>query len=127
MKARIKILTQTLGRKSLFEGEGELDRIGDGFRMCYLIEGDEASLDLFADRIIMRRSGMSELFAEFSEEQKFSLRITLGGERTEIPLVTRVLRCRFGERELNARLVYDLAFTELQRFYLQIFIKISEE
>lgn len=126
MRARIRILTQTLGSESLFETDGEGEPLSDGAAVTYRIEGDRASLEFFRDRIRMRRIGETGLFANFLHSETSKLRMKCRGAETEIPVYTRICRCEFSTDSVSAQLVYDLALSSPQRFSLAISIDFSE-
>ena len=127
MKARIRITTRTLENCDLFEGEGELSPEGDGAKIRYRIEGDDAFLHLAPRRISMRREGEVTLFGEFSEGENSSLSMDFAGNCARLPVFTNVCRCEISARGAAASLDYSLDLGEKQTFSLEIFILTTEE
>lgn len=129
MGAGVKILTETEGEKSVFEAPCVPLFPPGGVGIRYPIEGDTGTLEIFGDRLLMRRSGSSELSAEFSEGQRSIFSIGSNGAAAKIPLFTETYSVDRFSDGLSVTLVYVLDFGKvLQKFRLSVLIQgISED
>ncbi len=129
MNAKVKIFTETEGEKSVFEAPCIPLFPPGGVGIRYPIEGDTGTLEIFGDRLLMRRFGSSELSAEFSAGQKSFFTIESGGAAAKIPLFTETYSVDRFSDGLTVALAYVLDFGKvLQKFRLSVLIQgISED
>lgn len=129
MGAEVKILTETEGERTVFEAPCVPVFPPGGVGIRYPIEGDTGTLEIFCDRLLMRRSGSSELSAEFSAGQRSYFSIGNNGAVAEIPLFTETYLVERFSDGLTVTLVYVLDFGKvLQKFRLSVLIQgISED
>ncbi len=126
MKAQIEILTRTPRKSSRFHATGSLDRCAEGGTVVYPIEDDSSSLQLFWDRVVMKRRGSQSFDADFCVGNSF-FSIEVGGQTAQIPLLTRLCKVFFSDCEIFCRLSYDLGSEQIQKFSLKIHIKVISE
>lgn len=127
MKARIEILTRTLQKTSHFSAVGELERIGDGARIVYPIDGDVSTLEIFPSHAILKRRGENNFDAEFSASTPTLFHMSLQGASADLPIIPRVYKS-FISDEIFLRLTYDLdTGSDLQKFYLKISVRVLSE
>ena len=126
----IRIVTETDGEHSVFSSEGSFEISGDILSVHYLQEGDETTLQICSDSLLMKRCGrVSSMSAEFRRESDSNLCLVFGENETSIPVRTVAFQ-KFQKREsFFIALDYELRFPENSQFFsLKIFIQsISEE
>ncbi len=128
MKARIEIVTHTLGRSTHFEAVGNLQQSEEGALISYPTEEDMTCLALRTDGAEMRREGENGLHADFSVGKTTELSLSQQGSAASIPLLTHVYKPSFSQSEISCRLVYDLIFgRSTQKFSLKIQIQVISE
>lgn len=127
MKARIEIQTRTLQKTSHFSAVGELERIKEGARIVYPIEGDVSTLEIFPLRALLKRRGENNFDAEFSAQKPSLFRMSLHDASADLPLFTHVYKS-FISDEIFLRLTYDLGTgSTLQKYSLKISIRVLSE
>ncbi len=129
MDVKVKILTETEGEKTVFEAPCVRVFPPGGVGIRYPIGGDTGTLEIFGDRLLMRRFGSSGLSAEFSAGQNSFFTMECGGAAAKIPLFTETYSVGRFLDGLSVTLVYVLDFGKvLQKFRLSVLIQgISED
>lgn len=128
MKARIEILTRTLQKTSHFSAVGEIERIDEGVRIVYPIEGDVSTLEILPSCALLKRQGETNFDAEFSADKPTFFRLSLQSASAELPLFTHVYKSFISDPEIFLRLTYELdTGSELQKFFLKISIHVLSE
>ena len=127
---RVKIVTDTDGERSVFTAEGNAEFSDDSLSVNYLQEGDETTLNLSGDSLIMMRRGReSAMSVEFRNDSDTALNLVFGENEAKIPVHTVFFQKIQKRESIFIALDYELRFPEnSQLFSLKIFIQsISEE
>ena len=125
MIARIEILTRKSQDTSRFLAVGKLERIENGVRMVYPIEGDESTLEIFPTRAVLKRRGETNYDAEFLAKKPSYFRLSLQDNAADLPIFTHVFKSFISDPDIFLNLTYDLdTGSELQKFFLKISIHV---
>ena len=123
-------MTETGGECSVFSADANSAISGDDLTVNYLQDGDETTLHVKDDSLLMSRRGReSSMFAEFRRDSDAVLCLTFGESRAEIPVRTVAFQKLQKREDFYVALDYELRVPENSQFFsLKIFIQgISEE
>ena len=126
MNAKIRIVTLTEGRRSVYTAHALVNCSAQKASVSYFQEGDRVTLHLTPAELQMRREG--RLRADFIQGKKTVFEILCGGDEGPISIFTKVYTAHFAENVIRAELIYTLDFGNgLQEFHLEIFIQSISE
>lgn len=104
----VRIVTQTEENVSEVCASGRFQQVSQGFQVFYLQDGDEVTVRVGRDSFSMKRSGGTELEAEFSPSARSRVALCWNGFRGEIPVQTREYTLTESENGFTAELYYAL-------------------